>query len=41
MEENLEALDAGPLDEEEMARIRRIGRHVYGDAPKEFKETLA
>jgi len=29
-EDNLRALDAGPLDEEEMARIRRIGRHIYG-----------
>ena len=29
MEENLKALDGGPLDEEEMARVRRIGRHVY------------
>ena len=30
MEDNLAALAAGPLDEEEMARIRRIGRHIYG-----------
>ena len=30
MEENFTALDAGPLDEEEMARVRRIGRHIYG-----------
>jgi len=30
MEDNLKALDAGPLDEEEMARIRRIGKHIYG-----------
>ncbi len=30
MEDNLEALDAGPLEEDEMARVRRIGRHVYG-----------
>jgi aryl-alcohol dehydrogenase-like predicted oxidoreductase len=29
MEDNLEALDAGPLDEEEMARVRRIGKHIY------------
>jgi aryl-alcohol dehydrogenase-like predicted oxidoreductase len=29
MEENLKALDAGPLDTEEMARIRRIGKHIY------------
>jgi aryl-alcohol dehydrogenase-like predicted oxidoreductase len=30
MEENLKALDAGPLDDEEMARVRRIGKHIYG-----------
>jgi aryl-alcohol dehydrogenase-like predicted oxidoreductase len=30
MEDNLKALDAGPLDEAEMARIRRIGGHIYG-----------
>jgi predicted aldo/keto reductase-like oxidoreductase len=30
MEDNLRALDAGPLDKEEMARVRRIGRHIYG-----------
>jgi hypothetical protein len=30
MEDNLKALDAGPLDEEEMARVRRIGQHIYG-----------
>jgi len=30
MEDNLTALDAGPLDEEEMARVRRIGSYVYG-----------
>jgi aryl-alcohol dehydrogenase-like predicted oxidoreductase len=30
MEENFRALDAGPLDEEEMARARRIGKHIYG-----------
>ena len=29
VEENLKALDAGPLDEEEMARVRRIGKHIY------------
>jgi hypothetical protein len=29
MEDNLRALDAGPLDEEEMARVRRIGDHIY------------
>ena len=30
MDDNLTALDAGPLDEEEMARVRRIGDHIYG-----------
>lgn len=30
MRENLETLESGPLNEEEMARIRRIGDHVYG-----------
>ena len=30
MEENLKAIDAGPLNEEEMAHIRRIGKHIYG-----------
>jgi aryl-alcohol dehydrogenase-like predicted oxidoreductase len=29
MEANLKALKAGPLDEEEMARMRRIGKHIY------------
>jgi predicted aldo/keto reductase-like oxidoreductase len=29
MDENFKALDAGPLDEKEMARVRRIGRHIY------------
>ena len=30
MRENLGTLDSGPLSPEEMARIRRIGDHVYG-----------
>ncbi len=30
MEANLAALSAGPLAEEEMARMRRIGQHLYG-----------
>jgi len=30
MEENFAALEAGPLDDEEMARVRRIGSHIYG-----------
>ena len=32
MEDNFEALTAGPLDEDEMARIRSIGKHIYGTA---------
>lgn len=34
MEENFKALDAGPLGEEEMARMRRIGDHIYGKKRK-------
>jgi predicted aldo/keto reductase-like oxidoreductase len=30
MRENLTVLDSGPLSDEEMARMRRIGDHVYG-----------
>ena len=30
MEANLRALELGPLDDEEMARVRRIGKHIYG-----------
>jgi hypothetical protein len=30
MADNFTALDAGRLDPEEMARVRRIGKHVYG-----------
>ncbi|MDT8395606.1 MAG: aldo/keto reductase [bacterium] len=30
LDENMAALDLGPLSEEEMERVRRIGRHVYG-----------
>ena len=30
LEENLACLSAGPLAEEEMARVRRIGQHIYG-----------
>ena len=30
MRDNFAALDSGPLDEEEMARVRRIGQHIYG-----------
>jgi aryl-alcohol dehydrogenase-like predicted oxidoreductase len=34
LDENLKALELGPLNEEEMARIRRIGKHIYGPAKK-------
>jgi aryl-alcohol dehydrogenase-like predicted oxidoreductase len=30
MEQNFTALAAGPLYEEEMAHVRRIGKHIYG-----------
>jgi len=30
MEENFRALEAGPLDEEEMGRARYIGKYIYG-----------
>jgi aryl-alcohol dehydrogenase-like predicted oxidoreductase len=30
MDEALRALDLGPLSEEEMARVRRIGDYVHG-----------
>jgi aryl-alcohol dehydrogenase-like predicted oxidoreductase len=30
MRENLTVLDKGPLSDDEMARLRRIGDHIYG-----------
>ncbi len=30
LDQNIEALAKGPLDDDEMARIRRIGKHIYG-----------
>jgi aryl-alcohol dehydrogenase-like predicted oxidoreductase len=33
LDENLKALEAGPLSEEEMARAKRIGDHIYGRRP--------
>jgi aryl-alcohol dehydrogenase-like predicted oxidoreductase len=30
MRENLTALDRGPMSEDELARMRRIGDHVHG-----------
>ena len=38
MQEALHALDAGPLDAEEMARMQRIGDHVYGKYKPQFGE---
>jgi predicted aldo/keto reductase-like oxidoreductase len=38
MKDNLKALDAGPLDEKEMARVRQIGKHIYDTAPKALME---
>jgi len=34
MHENLQTLESGPLNEEEMNRIRRIGDHIYGKPRK-------
>ncbi len=36
MQEAVRALDAGPLDAEEMARMKRIGDHVYGEYKPQF-----
>jgi hypothetical protein len=36
MQEALAALDLGPLKEEELARIRRIGDHVHADFKGHF-----
>jgi aryl-alcohol dehydrogenase-like predicted oxidoreductase len=30
LEQNMEVLEKGPLSDEEMERVRRIGKHVYG-----------
>jgi hypothetical protein len=30
MQEDLRVLDLGPLDEDGLARMRRIGDHIYG-----------
>jgi hypothetical protein len=37
-QEALRALDAGPLDDAEMARMRRIGAYIYGSAKPKFAE---
>jgi aryl-alcohol dehydrogenase-like predicted oxidoreductase len=34
MQENLEILDKGPMSEEELDRMRRIGDHIYGKKAK-------
>ncbi len=38
MQEAIRALDAGPLDADEMARMQRIGDHVYGRHAPRFGE---
>ena len=38
MQEAIRALDAGPLTPDEMARMRRIGDHVYGRYQPKFKD---
>jgi hypothetical protein len=38
MEENLKALDAGPLDGEQMERIRMIGKHIHKTSRKTLME---
>jgi aryl-alcohol dehydrogenase-like predicted oxidoreductase len=38
MQEALRALAAGPLTPDEMARMRRIGDHVYGRYKPNFAE---
>ncbi len=38
MQQALSALDAGPLDPDEMARMHRIGDHVYARYKPNFKE---
>jgi predicted aldo/keto reductase-like oxidoreductase len=35
MRQNLTTLDLGPLDDEQMARVRRIGEHIYGKPRRE------
>lgn len=38
MEENLKTLEAGPLDESEMARIRKIGDYIHRTSKKTWME---
>jgi aryl-alcohol dehydrogenase-like predicted oxidoreductase len=34
MRENLVTLDSGPMTEEELSRMRRIGDHIHGKSAK-------
>jgi hypothetical protein len=38
MQEAIRALDAGPLAPDELARMRRVGDHVYGRYQPNFAE---
>jgi predicted aldo/keto reductase-like oxidoreductase len=38
MQEALRALDAGPLAPDELARLQRIGDHIYGRYRPQFAE---
>ncbi len=38
MQEALSAIEAGPLDADEMARMHRVGDHVYGKYKPQFTE---
>jgi hypothetical protein len=38
MQEALRALDAGPLDADEMAHMHRLGDHVYARHKPQFRE---
>jgi len=38
MQEALRAIEAGPLDADEMARMHRVGDHVYGKYKPQFTE---
>jgi hypothetical protein len=38
MDEALAALEAGPLDPEEVLRLRRIGDHIYGRYKPNFSD---
>ena len=38
MQEAIRTLELGPLDPDEMARMQRIGDHIYGNFGARFKE---